>query len=96
MIAIYENKNLPLGRVVATPEALDALVDSGQSPDVLLHRHSQGDWGDVCADDWESNDMAYEQGDRILSSYKTVKGIKIWIITEWDRSATTILLPGEY
>jgi hypothetical protein len=61
-----------------------------------LTRHSIGDWGDVCEEDKLSNDQAVEKGLRILSSYQTKDGTKFWIITEWDRSVTTILLPSEY
>jgi hypothetical protein len=61
-----------------------------------LTRHFTGDWGDVCEEDKLSNDQAVEKGLRILSSYQTKDGTKFWIITEWDRSVTTILLPSEY
>jgi hypothetical protein len=60
-----------------------------------LQRHARGDWGDVCAEDKQSNDQALQDGDRILSSYM-INGTKIWIITEWDRSVTTVLFPSEY
>ena len=60
-----------------------------------LVRHIEGDWGEVCKEDWASNDAALKNGDRLLSAY-TVNGKLIWIITEWDRSATTILFPDEY
>ena len=59
-------------------------------------RHRQGDWGEVCGEDWELNDEAVENGTRILSAYRTAKQERLWIITEWDRSVTTILLPDEY
>lgn len=61
----------------------------------LLARHLAGDWGDLCAEDAQANDTAVEQGFRILSSYK-VGQVTIWLITEWDRSVTTFLLPEEY
>ena len=86
----------PLGQVVATPGALDALVDAGQTPLEFLVRHVSGDWGELCAEDRLQNDMAVREGYRILSAYKTSKGTKIWVITEWDRSVTTLLLPAEY
>lgn len=85
-----------LGRLVATPDALAALADSGQSPAEFLERHAAKDWGEVCKEDWELNDLALVQGDRLLSSYRTKKNVVIWIITEFDRSATTILLPENY
>ena len=61
-----------------------------------LVRHANCDWGDVCKSDWESNDKAIKEGLRILSEYKLPDGLKIWIITEWDRSATTLLFPEDY
>jgi len=85
-----------LGRLVATPGALAALEQSGESPRKFVSRHVCGDWGDVDAGDWKLNDSAVTEGIRILSSYLTAKGDKIWIITEWDRSVTTLLLPDEY
>ena len=61
-----------------------------------LQRHRRGDWGDVCAEDKQANDRALKNGDeRILSAYE-ICGTKIWIITEWDRSVTTVLFPSEY
>lgn len=85
----------PLGRIVATPGAL-ALAES-HAVDLLplLIRHRSGDWGDVCADDARANREALKTGARILSSYHTAAG-RLWIITEADRSATTILLSSEY
>ena len=90
-----------LGRVVATPSALKALEASGQAAGYFLDRHANGDWGEVGKDDWKANDTALHDGGRILSAYKTLKGAKIWIITEaaeegGRREATTVLLPDEY
>jgi hypothetical protein len=85
-----------LGRIVATPGALEALAESGQTAAVFLDRHAQGDWGDLCEDDKMANDEALVEGSRILSSYRTNKGVKVWIITEHDRSSTCCLLPSEY
>ena len=91
-----------LGQVVSTPGAIECLTRSNQLPHEFLIRHQTGDWGIVCNDDKKANDMAVEfEGDpdkqgRVLSAYQTSSGDKIWIITEWDRSYTTILLPGEY
>ena len=83
-----------LGRTVITRGALDAL----KSEDVLagIARHASGDWGDLCPEDEESNDDALRVGARLLSAYHTDGGAKFWIITEADRSATTVLLPEEY
>jgi len=84
-----------LGQIVATPGAIDFLDDNDTTPTDLLRRHVSGDWGDLCAEDKASNDSAITDRNRILSSYKLPKG-KVWVITEWDRSVTTILLPDEY
>ena len=86
---------LPLGRVVATPGALNLLRKSGGHPFDLLARHAAGDWGDLCAFDRRQNEIALRDGYRVLSSYETMAG-RVWIITEADRSVTTILLPEEY
>lgn len=85
-----------LGQVLLTPGALDLLQASGQSPWVFLARHLRGDWGDLDAEDKGLNDEAIRDGNRILSSYTASTGAKLWVITEADRSATTILLPEEY
>ena len=92
---------IELGQVVATPRALDALEQSGQSPAEFLKRHMQCEQGDLCAEDHELNASALQDGSRILSAFKTTTGVKIWIITEAEdgddhRSATTLLLPDEY
>ena len=83
-----------LGLVVSTRGAVATLDPS----DVLnaLSRHASSDWGDVSGADWSDNDLAVEQGERILSSYRDQNGTKFWIITERDRSVTTVLLPEEY
>lgn len=83
-----------LGRLLITPGAANGLT----TDDVLtaLVRHLDGDWGDVCDEDRDHNDEALEQGARLLSVYHAEDRTKFWIITEWDRSATTILLPSEY
>lgn len=85
-----------LGRLVATPGALQALQEAGQSPAVFLERHVEGNWGDVNAEDKRANDQALLHGERLLSAYRTLKDVRIWIITEADRSSTCILLPEEY
>ena len=85
-----------LGQVVATPGALEALKDADQKPDEFLYRHVTGDWGELDDEDKRANDQAVKHGQRILSAYRTSNGVKIWIITEWDRSVTTFLLPSEY
>ena len=90
-----------LGQVVATPEALRELEESGQSPGYFLDRHVQSDWGEVCDEDKRANDQALLDGSRVLSAYRTLRGVRIWIITEavgddGKRAATTILLPSQY
>jgi hypothetical protein len=86
---------LPLGRVVATPGALEMLAVAEVDPGELLERHRCGDWGELDEEDRLENERSLENGWRMLSSYR-VGGEKVWIITEADRSATTILLPEEY
>jgi hypothetical protein len=86
---------LPLGRVVATPGALKLLSEIGAHPFDYLARHAIGDWGELCAFDRRQNETALRDGYRILSSYDVPAG-RVWIITEADRSVTTILLPEEY
>jgi hypothetical protein len=86
----------PLGQTVATPGALEALRSAGETPLPYLVRHASGDWGDVDEEDKAENELAVKDGLRILSAYRLADGTKIWVITEADRSATTILLPEEY
>ena len=86
----------PLGQTVATPGALEALAEAGQSPADFLSRHVHGDWGDCGTEDAAGNDQALRDGTRIFSVYRTSRGVKIWVITEADRSSTCILLPSEY
>jgi len=86
----------PLGRIVATPGALTALEEAGESPGIFIKRHVTGDWGDVDEDDRLENEHSLVQGFRLLSAYTLSNGTRLWVITEADRSATTILLPSEY
>jgi hypothetical protein len=85
-----------LGQLAATPGALTALEKSGQSPMDFLSCHISGDWGELTDDDRKENDVSVEKGLRILSSYKTNDGERLWVITEGSRYHTTILLPEEY
>jgi hypothetical protein len=85
----------PLGRLLATPGALAVLEASGVSPFALLSRHAAGDWGDLDLHDRVANQLALRDGSRILSAYD-LPGGRLWVITEWDRSATTILRPEDY
>ena len=83
-----------LGQLVATPGALEALEAANTSPAELLGRHRRGNWGDVDKDDWQANERALGEGTRLLSAYTlSTTNETVWIITEWDRSATTILRP---
>jgi hypothetical protein len=85
-----------LGQVVATRGALEALEEAGQSPGFFLERHVRGDWGEVCEEDKRANDEALASGERLLSAYRMLKGVKLWVITEADRSSSCCLLPEEY
>ena len=85
---------LRMGQLIVTRGVMESL-----SPDDFIHsltRHLSADWGTLDEQDWKMNDDALEFGGRIMSQYFTDNGTKFWIITECDRSATTILLPGEY
>ncbi len=86
----------PLGQIVATPGALDLLDRAGTNGLDLALRHQHGDWGSVPPEDAEENTNSVSNGCRILSSYYLNDTDRIWIITEADRSATTLLLPNEY
>ena len=85
-----------LGQIVATPGALELLQQAERDPAEFIARHIVGDWGDLEDEDKQENELSVEQGFRILSAYTLDDNTKIWIITERDRSATTILLPSEY
>jgi len=85
-----------LGQCVATPGALAALEEAGQTPSDFLARHQNGNWGEIHPDDKGMNEQALEDGARIFSVYTTSKGVKLWVITEADRASTCILLPDEY
>ncbi len=85
-----------LGETFITPGAEEALEIAGQTAIQFLRRHMSTDWGELSEEDARENELSLREGFRLLSAYRTVKGQKIWIITEADRSATTILLPSEY
>ena len=72
------------------------MEEAGQTPPDLLYRHVTGDWGDLCEEDKQENEFSVKNASRILSAYTLRTGVKVWVITEADRSATTILLPEEY
>ncbi|HDR8925983.1 hypothetical protein WS58_15920 [Burkholderia pseudomultivorans] len=83
------------GRIFASLAALQVLRASGVSPIELVLRHVSGDWGNLSDSDRRQNELSIEAGLRLLSSYALPTGRSVWVITEWDRSATTILMPDE-
>src|SRR5206468_10383180 len=83
----------PLGRIVATPGALRALEQANQNPFEFLQRHQAGDWGELCEEDKRENEFSVHNGFRILSAYRTRNDVKIWVITEADRSVTLSFFP---
>jgi len=85
-----------LGRCVMTRGAQAALQAAGQTPFEFLARHQAGDWGEVDAQDRRENEFSVSRHLRLLSAYRTSQDERLWVITEADRSATTILLPEEY
>ena len=94
-----------LGQLCQTPGAQTVLQRYRVNPFLLLGRHLRGDWGDVCEEDAQANEEALQEGARVLSAYvlpppvsegETLSPAKVWVITEADRSVTTILLPEEY
>jgi hypothetical protein len=90
-----------LGQLAATPGALEALKEGSQTPGFFLARHAAGDWGDVDEEDWALDDQAVVDGSRILSAFRTLRGKKLWVITEaadddGHRAVTTLLLSDEY
>ncbi len=84
------------GEIVATPGALSAMDAANCSPSSLLARHLTGDWGVLPVEDAHLNELALKTEGRLLSSYPIAANTRIWVITEWDRSVTTFLLPSEY
>lgn len=85
---------VPLGRTVATPAALAAV--SPLDIAAALRRHASGDWDEVDPDDRAANDDALQSGGRLLSVYQSATGVTFWVLTEADRSVTTVLLPDDY
>jgi hypothetical protein len=84
------------GSVYITPGAMEQFTASGDDPLAFLIRHLAGDWGEVNAEDWRANEESLLRGERLLSVYRMSNGTKFWIITEWDRSVPTFLLPEDY
>ena len=94
--AVASVRRFALGQTFITPGAEEALQIAGQTSIEFLRRHMSCDWGELSDEDAQENDFSLMEGLRLLSSYRTGKGQQLWIITEADRSATTILLPSEY
>lgn len=84
------------GQIVATPGALALLEQAHKTPMELLARHLRGDWGDLCPEDKAENELSLQRGYRLMSSYQIKETETLWIITEADRSATTMLVPSDY
>src|SRR3954452_5079099 len=87
-------KGFPLGHIVATPNALQTLAHEDIAK--ALGRHAACDWGDCCSEDWKENEFSLKQGFRLFSVYHAADGKKFWVITEADRSVTTVLMPEDY
>ena len=84
----------PLGRTVITSNALERLTTDDVQ--IALSRHAAADWGDVCPEDRQENELSLREGFRLFSVYHSAAGAKFWVITEADRSATTVLMPEDY
>jgi len=93
-VPTFSGSRFPLGRVVATPGAYEALTPLDIKRGIFFH--SQRDWGEVSKEDKELNDRALIEDERILSAYTAENGTRFWVITEADRDVTTVLLPEEY
>ncbi len=91
-----KRKRLELGAVFVTPKASRVLMEAGETADEFLARHESGDWGEVGSAEWQENELSFCKGYRVFSIYRLSTGETIWIITQPDRSATTVLLPEEY
>ena len=94
--ATQSDSRFHLGQVLLTPGALDALRDARQLSHEFLRRHARLEQGELHDEDHKENLFSVDKRLRIFSAFKTAQGVKLWIITEADRSATTILLPSEY
>jgi hypothetical protein len=94
LVVITCEPRFPVGQLVITANARDRVDRTCWLQG--LNRHLSADWGEVDEDDRKANDMALKQGDRLVSAYTDSNGERFWIITEWDRSVTTVLLPEDY
>ena len=86
--------NFPLGQLRATPGVIEEISFIEQMS--ALQRHAKGDWGEIDSEDWAENELSLKEGSRLFSAYRSSQGVKFLIITDADRTATTILLPNEY
>lgn len=93
---VHTGPRFKLGRIFATPAALGVIADARVSIIDLLIRHMRGDWGNLSESDRQQNESSVDAGLRLLSSYVLPGGQTVWVITEWDRSTTTFLLPSDY
>src|ERR1700753_2209552 len=93
---VQSTARFPLGQVFLTPGAIEALNEAGQMPHEFLSRHALLEQGELSAEDHKENLFSVDKHLRIFSAYKTAQGVKLWVITEADRAATTILRPDEY
>ena len=91
-----DHPRFQLGQILSTPGALKVMADNDVDPLSLVQRHVRGDWGVVCSSDGRANEDAVQYGDRVLSSYLMKSGAVVWVLTEFDRSTTTFLLPSDY
>lgn len=96
-ISFVPNVRFEPGHLVMTNGVAELVQQGHFNPSAYLSRHLSGDWGNLSDNDWRQNDAALKSGeDRLFSAYKISPDCKVWIITEWDRSVTTLLLPSEY
>ena len=93
---IHKPGKFELGQTVMTPGADLAMREAWQVPLEFLLRHKHGDWGELPPEDIRENEWSLAHGTRLFSAYRTRSDKKLWVITEWDRSVTTLLLPEEY
>ena len=94
MVAMDFGPKFPLGQIVITRNAADTLPPDDVA--AALRRHARGDWGELDEHDRQQNQSALKDGSRLLSAYTASNAVKFWIITEWNRTSTTVLLPEDY
>ena len=94
MVAMDFGPKFPLGQIVITRNAADTLPSEDVA--AAIRRHARGDWGDLDDHDRQANQSALKDGSRLLSAYTASNAVKFWIITEWNRTSTTVLLPEDY